>query len=417
MKNLRLNGASGLMVGMALVVAIVAAGGLTGALSQGKVVRIGVNLPFTGADTADVELIKDGIVMAIDEQNAKGGVAGYKIDAAMYDSSTTTAGGFDIAQAATNARKAAGDPSIVALLGPYTSGEGKAMSPILSDADLATITGTATNPDLTDPKFADKYRPKGKAIFFRTVTTDAYQAPGMLNFMVEKLNVKTAYIIDDGDAYGVGAANAFEKHAPEKGLKILGRDRINPKEADYTTILTKIKGLDPQAVFYGGHSEAGAKVAKQGYDVIPKIIKVGLDGMYNAQLLKAVGYPAIGGWYVSVASPHLLDSPELQPWVSRFAKKFGKSPEDYSITSYDATMVIFDAIQRVVKSGKPVDRHTVRDAIQATHLKTLQGDIAFDANGDLTTKIISIFQIVRDAKFPEDDILHQYKYIGVAPEN
>jgi len=417
MKNLRLNGASGLMVGMALVVAIVAAGGLTGALSQGKVVRIGVNLPFTGADTADVELIKDGIVMAIDEQNAKGGVAGYKIDAAMYDSSTTTAGGFDIAQAATNARKAAGDPSIVALLGPYTSGEGKAMSPILSDADLATITGTATNPDLTDPKFADKYRPKGKAIFFRTVTTDAYQAPGMLNFLVEKLNVKTAYIIDDGDAYGVGTSNAFEKHAPEKGLKILGRDRINPKEADYTTILTKIKGLDPQALFYGGHSEAGAKVAKQGYDVIPKIIKVGLDGMYNAQLLKAVGYPAIGGWYVSVASPHLLDSPELQPWVSRFAKKFGKSPEDYSITSYDATMVIFDAIQRVVKSGKPVDRHTVRDAIQATHLKTLQGDIAFDANGDLTTKIISIFQIVRDAKFPEDDILHQYKYIGVAPEN
>ena len=417
MKNLRLTAVFWLIVSVALVVTIVAAGGLTGTHAQGKVVHIGVSLPFTGADTADVELIKDGIVMAVDDQNAKGGVAGYKIEATMYDSSTTTAGGFDIAQAATNARKAAGDSSIVALLGPYTSGEGKAMSPILSDADLATITGTATNPDLTNPKFADKYRPKGKAIFFRTVTTDAYQAPGMLNFLVEKLSVKTAYIIDDGDAYGVGAADAFEKHAQEKGLKILGRDRINPKEADYTTILTKIKGLDPQALFYGGHSEAGAKVAKQGYDVIPKIIKVGLDGMYNAQLLKAAGYPAIGGWYVSVASPHLLDSPELQPWVSQFAKKFGKSPEDYSITSYDATMIIFDAIQRVVKSGKPVDRHTVRDAIQATHLKTLQGDVSFDANGDLNTKIISIFQIVHDAKFPEDDILHQYKYIGVAPEN
>ena len=417
MKNLRFTAVFWLIVCVALVATIVAAAGLTDTHAQGKVIHIAVNLPFTGADTADVELIKDGIVMAIDDQNAKGGVAGYKIEATMYDSSTTTAGGFDIAQAATNARKAAGDPSIVALLGPYTSGEGKAMSPILSDADLATITGTATNPDLTNPKFADKYRPKGKAIFFRTVTTDAYQAPGMLNFLVEKLSVKTAYIIDDGDAYGVGAADAFEKHAQEKGLKILGRDRINPKEADYTTILTKIKGLDPQALFYGGHSEAGVKVAKQGYDVIPKVIKVGLDGMYNAQLLKAAGYPAIGGWYVSVASPHLLDSPELQPWVSQFTKKFGKSPEDYSITNYDATMIVFDAIQRVVKSGKPVDRHTVRDAIQATHLKTLQGDVSFDANGDLNTKIISIFQVVHDAKFPEDDILHQYKYIGVAPEN
>jgi len=404
------------ILGLALSVAMVTAGGPTSTHAQGKVIRLGVSLPFQGADAADVELIRDGILMAVDEQNAKGGVAGYKIELIMYDSSTTTAGGFDIAQAATNARKAAADPSIVALLGPYTSGEGKAMSPILSEADLATITGQATNPDLTDPKFADKYRPKGKAIFFRTVTTDAIQAPAMVNFLVGKLSLKTAFIIDDGDAYGVGGANLFEARAAQKGLKILGRDRINPKEADYTTVLTKIKGVNPQALFYGGHAEAGARIAKQGYDVIPKVVKCGLDGMYNAQLLKVVGFPAIDGWYASVAAPHLLENPEAQLWVSRFAKKFGKNPEDYSITNYNATLIIFDAIQRVAKSGKSIDRHTIRDAIQATHLRTLQGDIAFDAFGDLKSKVISIFKITHDAKYPEDDILHQYKYIGVAPE-
>ncbi|HET8998851.1 MAG TPA: branched-chain amino acid ABC transporter substrate-binding protein, partial [bacterium] len=83
---------------------------------------------------------------------------------------------------------------------------------------------------------------------------------------------------------------------------------------------------------------------------------------------------------------------------------------------YNAALVIFDAISRVVKSGKPVDRHSVRDAIQATKLKTMQGVVSFDANGDLASRVISVFQIKRNPKFPDDDILHQYKYIGVAPE-
>ncbi len=57
------------------------------------------------------------------------------------------------------------------------SGAGKAMAPILSQGGLATITPTSTNPDISDPKFAEQYRPAGKPIYFRTVTTDAYQGP------------------------------------------------------------------------------------------------------------------------------------------------------------------------------------------------------------------------------------------------
>jgi branched-chain amino acid transport system substrate-binding protein len=291
------------------------------------------------------------------------------------------------------------------------------MSPILSEGDLATITPSSTNPDITDPKYKDKYRPKGKAVYFRTVTTDAFQGPNMTNFFAEKLKVKSVYVLDDSGAYGVGIADSFQKRAGEKGIKVLGRDQLNPKEADYTTVLTKIKGLNPDALYYGGVEQAGSKLAKQAYDVIPKMPKGGGDGVYSANLLKGAGFPAVEGWYATIASPHLLDDPEAQPWVKRFAKRWGKNPEDYSITGYDAALVIFDAISRLVKSGKPVNRHTVRDAIQATKLKTMQGLVSFDANGDLTSRLISVFQIKHDAKSPDDDILHQYKYIGVAPEN
>ncbi len=62
-----------------------------------------------------------------------------------------------------------------------------------------------------------------------------------------------------------------------------------------------------------------------------------------------------------------------------------------------------------------MNRENVRDAIQATKLKTLQGEVSFDENGDINQRIISVFQIKKDDKHPLDDTLYQYKYIGVAP--
>jgi hypothetical protein len=56
----------------------------------------------------------------------------------------------------------------------------------------------------------------------------------------------------------------------------------------------------------------------------------------------------------------------------------------------------------------------VRDSIQAVKVDTLQGPVAFDANGDLQDKTISVFQIKQDKSFPPED-MRQYHYIGVAP--
>src|ERR1700724_3457667 len=292
----------------------VSAGALIGAfagldLAHGadKTVKVGINLPFTGADAHDAELIKDGALLAIDEANAQGGVAGYKIDVLLLDDGTATAGQYDPAQAATNARKMVSEQAVVAAIGPQMSGSGKAMSPILSQGELATITPSSTNPDITDPKFAGQYRPKGKAIYFRTVTTDAFQGPNMANYYADVLKVKSVYVLDDSGAYGVGIANTFQAQAEKRGIKIVGRDQLNPKEADYTTILTKIKSLGPEGLYYGGVAQAGVKVVKQSYDILPNIIKGGGDGMYGAEVLKGGGFPAAQRWYATIAAPNILD--------------------------------------------------------------------------------------------------------------
>jgi branched-chain amino acid transport system substrate-binding protein len=385
------------------------------ALAQEKTLTIGLSFPLTGSIALQAGQARDAIVYAIDEANEKGGVAGYKLRALILDDASPTTGQYDPALAATNARKMVNDQSVVAAVGPLNSGSAKAMCPIFSQAGVATISGSATNPDLNDPKFAQIYRPAGLPIFFRTVTTDAYQGPNFANYVAETLKLQKVVVLDDGGAYGVGMADAFAGQAAKKGMTVLLRDRLDPLNADYTAVLTRAKSLGTQALYYGGDPLAGAKVVKQSYDIMPDIAKGGGDGVHTPDMLTGGAMPAIQGWYATSAASHVLDEPTVRPWVERFVAKTGKNPADYSITYYDATQVVLDAIRRVAESGKPVNRANVRDAMQTTKLNTVQGEVSFDANGDLNSKIVSIFQVQYDAKFPIGDVVHQFKYVGVAP--
>lgn len=402
---------------LALASAFAAAAAVRPGHADDKVLRIPINMPFTGQEAEGTVLVKNGAVLAMEDINAKGGAAGIRLEPMLMDDGTSTAGGYDPAQAAINARRMIADPTILVAIGPYNSGSGKAMSPILSEASLAIITPTSTNPDITDPKFAQIYRPAGPAIYFRTVSTDAYQGPNMANFYAEVLKVPSVYVLDDSGAYGVGIADTFEAQARKKGIKVLGRDRLDPKQADYTSVFTKIKSLGAASLYYGGNPLAGIKVVKQSYDFLPNIPKGGGDGVYEPEILAGGGFPAAEGWYATIAAPHLLDDSKSAPWVQRFATRWKMQPNDYCITSYDAVLVIADAITRIQQTGKPMTRQAMRDAIETTKVDTLQGTITFDKNGDLASRVISVFQIKHDSAYPADDMTHQFKYIGVAPQD
>ena len=186
----------------------------------------------------------------------------------------------------------------------------------------------------------------------------------MANYFADTLKVKSVYGLDDSGAYGIGIATAFEAQAKKRGIKVLGHDRLDPKAADYTPALTKIKALGAQSIYYGGDAQAGVKLAKQAYDLVPNLIKAGGDGMYGAVdparrrlpggrgLVRDDRLPAHDGGCGHAALGRALRRQE-----------YGRQPSDYSITAYDAALVVIDAIERVAKSGKPVDRVNVRDAI------------------------------------------------------
>jgi branched-chain amino acid transport system substrate-binding protein len=405
-----------LLAGSSLTAAL-SSTALSPALAQEKSVKIGINFSLTGADAESAKRIRQGAILAIEEANAKKMVPGYKLEEWTLDDATATAGQYDPAQAATNARKFASDRAVVAAIGPQMSGAGKAMAPILSQANLAIISPASTNPDLTDPKFAAQYRPGGKPVYFRTVTTDAYQGPNMANFFASVLKAKSIYILDDSGAFGVGIADSFEAQAKKKGMQVLGRDRLDPKAADYTAILTKVKALNPQGLYYGGVGQEGVKVVKQSHEIIPNVIKGAGDGMYIPEMLTAAGFPAAEGWYCSIAAPHFTaEDQKTAEFFKRYKARFNMDPEDYSVTCYSATLVAIDAIRRVAATGKPVTREAVRDAIHNAKVQTPMGLVQFDANGDLTDRTVSVFQVKKNGTKPLDSMADQWRYVGVAPQ-
>ncbi|MGH7068799.1 MAG: branched-chain amino acid ABC transporter substrate-binding protein, partial [Acetobacteraceae bacterium] len=408
--------ATGRMIAGAAASTTLLGAGLGSARAAGeKEIKIGINLPLTGADAEGANRIKYGALLAIKQANDSNAVPGYKFVPWVLNGATSTAGQYDPAQAATNVRKFVASPDVMAAIGPEMSGSGKAMAPILSEAGLATITPSSTNPDITNPKFAAEFDPSGKAVYFRTVTTDSYQGPAMANFYGDVLKVRSVYILDDSGAYGVGIADTFEARAKQKGMKVLGHDRLDPLQPNYMVSLTKIKALNPDGLYYGGVMQAGAKLVKQAYGILSeKMPKGGGDGLLAPEMLTAVGFPAAEGWYCTIAAPHLTENPKVQPWVKLYEATWHTQPDDYSITAYDAGLVIVNAIGDVVKAGKPVTRANVRNAIQASHTHTLQGDVSFDKYGDITNHVVSIFQVQKNTAYPLTDIIHQFKYIGSA---
>jgi branched-chain amino acid transport system substrate-binding protein len=384
-----------------------------GRAADTKTITIGMDFALTGAEVEEATIELDGAQLAVEEANAAHTVAGYELRTIVLNDATVNAGGYDPAQAATNARAFAANSSVVAVVGPIDSGSAKAMLPILSGAGLAMVAGSTTSPDLTNPKFATQTRQNGVTlVFFRTCGNEAFVQPGMVNFFYEKHNVRSAYILDDGGAGGVGIADAFQAAAEKKGIKVLGRDTLNPKEFDFKPILTKINGLRPDLLEYGGITLAGVKLAKQAYEILPNtMLRADASGIYGGDFLEGVGFPTSEGWYATSAAPHIFDTPAGQAWQRRYVERWHKQPSDYGLTTYNAAVAVIDAIARVEKSGQLMNRANVRAAIQATNIQTLQGPISFDENGDLQHPLISIFQVTHNTAYPDAD-LRQFKYVG-----
>jgi branched-chain amino acid transport system substrate-binding protein len=363
-------------------------------------VKIVSSLPRTGNANAVSNAMVNGIRLALAEAGDKAGA--FRIVYEDWDDASARKGDWDPEVEAANADKAARDPNIMIYIGPYNSGAAKISMPVLNRAGLAMISPANTYPGLTKPGLGeanepDTYRPSGKINYFRVVPTDDLQGAVGARW-AQKLGARSVYILDNRELYGRGIANMFEQTADDLGIKVVGREGIDPKAPEYKSLMTKIKGLDPDFVFYGGNTQTnGGQIAKD-------LVAVGLrsrlmvpDGCFDTPFIDAAGAPNVNDrTYITFGG---LPADQLTglgaAFLASYRARYGLDPEAYAVYAYVAAQVAIDSIRRAGKK----DREAVRAAVAAYKADdSALGPFSFDENGDTTMTVMS-GNMVKDGKF------------------
>lgn len=357
--------------------------------------KIGVDLPMSGGDASNGIPTNNGVILAVDEANAKGLPGGIKLQVDTLDDAVQ--GTHDPAQGAQNIKTFAADSAVLAVVGPFNSNVAQAEIPISNDAGLAQISPSNTNDGLTTGENAKKLRTSkpDQIAYFRVCTRDSNQGAAGAE-LAKKLGWKKIYIVDDNETYGKGLADFFEKSFKAGGGTILGHDHLTKNQQDFKALLTKIKATNPDAIYYGGVTvTGGGLLRKQMGDVgMAKVGFEGGDGISDEEFKKIAGSLANGAYY-TVAAPDTKNLPSAQSFIKAYNAKFHSDIGAYSANAYAAAEVIINAIKEASAGGKTPTRAEVLKYIAATkNLQTPIGAVGFDKNGDTTNGILSFYQIV-----------------------
>ncbi|MHA6794112.1 branched-chain amino acid ABC transporter substrate-binding protein [Pseudonocardia bannensis] len=368
------------------------AGGGTGGqcdTSKGTLV-VGMIAPLSGGLSALGLGMRNSAQLAVDQANQNCTVPGYRLAFQAEDDQATA----QIAgQAAT---KLSSDPNVVGVVGTLNSSTSQSVQPILSGKQIVQISPANTNPTLTlgqDPTGSPERPFPG---YFRVATTDLVQGPFGAQYLVQKAGKRNIAVIDDGKTYGAGLAEEFAQEAAKLGATVVAREKVGEKDTDFAGVITRIRPLNPDAVYYGGEYPVAGPLSAQLAAAGLNVPLMGGDGIVDKQFVALGGRP--GDFATNVGAP-AANLPSAKAFTDAYAAaNFAEPFSAYGVLTYDATNVIIEALARVVGTGTFDDsrRPALIDAVQQTNLDGASGKVAFDQYGDTTNKLLTIYSVQGD---------------------
>ncbi len=378
----------------------------------GLAIKVGIELPMTGGEAPNGVPTANGVALAV----AKLQVPGFTITIDQQDDALN--GKHDAPTGAANMQKLANDPQVLFVVGPYNSSVAQAEIPVSNAAGLMQCSPANTAVQLTKPWGTAKptdLRPThpDKIAYVRLAATDDIQGAGGADIAYTIAGKKTVYVADDTQTYGKGIADSFSDAYTKLGGKLVGtRDGIPDSTTDFTSYVTKLKGLNPEYVYYGGVTTSGigifrSQMASQGLQTISF---GGGDGINDGSAATKSSFLQIAGpdgdlnTYSTVAAIH--DIPNPTAFGGDYKSMFNTDPGSYSAPAYACTQVFLQALKAV--GAGVTDLAQLREKVRAyvadsSHsYDTVLGTFTIDSNGDTSQHVISYYQFdptTKDWKF------------------
>ena len=337
----------------------------------GAEVKIGHVGPLTGGIAHLGKDNENGARLAIEEANAAGTKIGgkdVKLVLVAEDDQADPKVGTTVAQKLV-------DTGAVGVVGHLNSGTSIPASPIYNQAGIPVISGSATNPKLTEQGFKNQ---------FRVVGRDDQQGPAIASYLAAEKKPKLVAVIDDATAYGEGIANEVEKTLRAANIKVLPREKGTDKTTDWKAVLTKLRGQNPDAVFYGGMDATGGPLIKQGRELGMKAVFSFGDGACTDKMKELAGDAAEGLLCSQAGIPPQAAS---KKFLDAYKKRFNMDPILYAPFTYDAANLLIEAM----KQAGSTDPKTYLPALQKINFTGSTGSIQFDEKGDRKDAEMTIF--------------------------
>jgi branched-chain amino acid transport system substrate-binding protein len=352
-----------------------------GAAAAQDVVRIGQVGPVSGDQAHNGKDEQNGARMAVEDLNKRGVTLGgkkVKFELVAEDDAA------DPKQGTAAATKLC-DQKVNGVVGHLNSGTTLPASKIYHQCGLPQITASATNP---------AYTKQGFDTTFRLLANDNALGAGLALYAADALKLKRVAVIDDRSAYGQGVAEVFKKSAQARGIQIVSEQFTNDKATDFMSILTAIKAKNPDAIFYGGMDSQAGPMLRQVDQLGLNVKFFGGDGICTQKLTElAAGAKTLGNVVCAQGGASLAKMPGGPEWKKRYDAEFPGEFQIYSPYSYDAVMVLADAMKR----ANSADPKVYLPFLGKTNYKGVTTTVQFEADGELKNPAMT-FYAYKDGK-------------------
>ena len=350
---------------------------LTPAEAQAQtVVRIGHVGPISGPQAHYGRDNENGARMAVAELNAQGvTIAGKKVKFELVAEDDAA----DPKQGTAAAQKLC-DAKVNGVVGHLNSGTTIPAAKVYSQCGLPMISPSATNPELTTLGYKNVYR---------LLANDNELGAGLAKYAAETLKLKKVAIIDDRTAYGKGVADVFARTAKSLGLEVVSQQYTNDKAVDFMAILTAIKNKKPDGIFFGGMDPQAGPMLRQMQQLgLTKAYLFGGDGICTDKLMElASGARTLGNVVCAVGGASLDALPQGKAWRAKYEAQFPKQFQVYSPYTYDATMVLVDAMKR----ANSVDPKVYAAKLADVAYPGVTAKVSFEPNGELKNPAMTLY--------------------------
>jgi branched-chain amino acid transport system substrate-binding protein len=331
-------------------------------------IKVGLITPLSGIYAPDGTQVQQGAQVAADELNAAGGIMGRQVQIFAQDEGATTADTVNAAQILVNQQK------VDFMIGPYFSGDVRAVLPITTSAKMVQILTVSSLDALMVP-------PQNQYLFRVTLPDSGYavMALAWLNMIHAKSFVYEAE--DYGYAHEIGSF--LTNQSASAGMTMLSADYFPDTATDYSSALNKIATLKPDGVVVVMEGTNGIDFQKQ-YGANPAVNKIAIFHLEtllilptNAQSINAAVPNGVNDVFVGPISTITSQTAAFQ---QTFQQKYGITASHYAMDGYDGVMILANA---VTKAGS-TDSDAVANALSSTDYTGPGGHVVFLGNHNPT---------------------------------